>query len=129
MVPINYDDFKKVELKTAKIVEAERVEGSDKLIRLKLDLGPSNLPAGRQVVAGIGLKYQPEDLVGKTIVVVANLEPRTFTLRSDSPQQDSGQAGKVSLESQGMLLAASGGDEGPILLTTMEEISPGSEVR
>ena len=126
MVPINYDDFKKVELKTAKIVEAERVEGSDKLIRLKLEDGSEN---GRQIVAGIGLKYQPEDLVGKTIVVVANLEPRTFTLRSDSPQQDSGQAGKVSLESQGMLLAASGGDEGPILLTTMEEISPGSEVR
>ncbi len=118
---ISYDDFRKVELKVAKIESAERVEGSDKLIKLKLNLGEANLPASRQVVAGIGKKYKPENLVGKTIIIVANLEPRTFTLRSDS--------GQVGLESQGMLLAASNETEGPVLLTVMEEILPGSGVR
>ncbi len=110
---ISYDDFKKVELKTAKIESAERVEGSDKLIKLKLNLGKADLPAGRQVIAGIGKKYEPENLVGKTIVIVANLEPRNL----------------MGLESQGMLLAASNETEGPVLLTTMENIDSGSEIR
>lgn len=114
---ITYDDFKKVELKTAKIKNVERVEGSDKLIKLTVDLGSEK----RQIIAGIGKKYEPENLIGKTIIVVANLEPRSFTLRSDS--------GQVVLESQGMLLAASNETEGPVLLTTMEDISVGNEVR
>ena len=114
---ISYDDFKKVELKTAKIESAERVEGSNKLIKLAVDLGNEK----RQIIAGIGRKYEPENLIGKTIIIVANLEPRTFTLRSDS--------GQMVLESQGMLLAASNEIEEPVLLTVMENINSGSEVR
>jgi methionyl-tRNA synthetase len=113
---INYDDFKKIELKNAKILKAERVEGSEKLIKLEVDCSDKN-EAGefvtRQIVAGIGLKYQPEDLIGKTIIIVANLEPRKL----------------MGLESQGMLLAASNEEQGPILLTVMEDINPGSEIR
>lgn len=113
---ITYDDFKKVELKTAKILSAERVEGSEKLIRLMVGCADKNEAgefAERQIVAGIGLKYQPEDLVDKTIIIVANLEPRKL----------------MGLESQGMLLAASNSGEGPVLLTVMEDIAPGSEIR
>lgn len=106
---IDYEKFKEVELKTAKIISAERVEGSEKLIKLSVDLGSET----RQVVAGIGVKYQPEDLLGKNIIIVVNLEPRKL----------------MGLESQGMLLAASNDEEGPVLLTTLEDIKPGSEVR
>lgn len=116
MANITYDDFKKIELKTAKVLKAEKVEGSEKLIRIEVDCGDKN-EAGefviRQIVAGIGLKYQPEDLVGKTIIIVANLEPRKL----------------MGLESQGMLLAANNSEQWPILLTAMEEIKPGSEIR
>lgn len=113
---INYETFKQVELKVAKVLEAERVEGSEKLLKLKVSLGEkdgADLPAGRQVIAGVGIKYQPENLVGKSIIIVTNLEPRKL----------------MGLESQGMLLAASNENEGPVLLTVMEEIAPGSEVR
>jgi methionyl-tRNA synthetase len=103
------DDFKKIELKTAKIISAERVEGSDKLIKLEVSLGEDK----RQIVAGIGKKYNPEELVGKTIIIAANLEPRSL----------------MGLQSQGMLLAASNENEGPVLLTTMEDVSEGSEIR
>jgi methionyl-tRNA synthetase len=116
---VSYEDFKKIELRTAKVVSAERVENSDKLIKLELSLGEERRPAegevrqGRQIVAGIGKKYAPDELVGKTIIVVANLEPRSL----------------MGLESQGMLLAASNESEGPVLLTIMEDISEGSEIR
>jgi len=113
---INYDTFKQVELKIAKIIEAERVDGSDKLIKLKVDLGEKDetgLFINRQIVAGIGIKYSPENLIGKNIVIVANLESRKL----------------MGAESQGMLLAASNDNEGPILLTVMEDIASGSEVR
>ena len=105
---ITIDDFKKIELKTAKILEAERVERSDKLIKLKVDLGQEQ----RQIIAGIGSIYTPEILIGKQIVVVANLEPRKL----------------MGLESRGMLLAAS--DEmGPVLVIPESEVEPGSECR
>lgn len=106
---INYETFKEVNLKTAKIISAEKIAGSEKLIKIQIDLGEER----RQIIAGIGLKYSPENLVGKTIIVVTNLEPRYL----------------MGVESQGMLLAASNENEGPVLLTVMEEISPGSEVR
>lgn len=106
----SFDDFKKIELRTAKILGAQRVEGSEKLIQLELNDGSEE---GRQIVAGIGTKYEPDDLIGKTIVIVANLESRKL----------------MGLESQGMLLAASNEEEGPVLLTTMENIEPGSEIR
>lgn len=106
---INYDEFSKVELKVATILEAERVEGSEKLIKLQLELGEQK----RQIVAGIGKNYEPEDLINKQIVIVANLEPRKL----------------MGQESQGMLLAASADDHSQIvLLTPMEKISSGSSV-
>ena len=113
---ILYDDFKKIELKTAKIISAGKVEDSEKLVRLEIDCGDkdeSGAPSNRQIVAGIGLKYQPENLAGKTIIVVANLEPRKL----------------VGLESRGMLLAASDEMGSPVLLTVMEDVAPGSEIR
>lgn len=112
---ITFDDFKKVELRTARVKAAERVAGSEKLIRLELEVGASGEgeSVSRQIVAGIGLTYAPEDLIGKTIVIVANLEPRKL----------------MGVESNGMLLAASNDEQGPVLLTTMEDIDSGSEIR
>ncbi len=108
---INIKDFAKVELKTAKVIEAERVEGSEKLIKLKVDSGEAGQP--RQIVAGIGKAYAPEDLVGKTIVVVANLKPAKL----------------MGVESQGMLLAATGDDGEPVILSPEKETSPGLRIK
>jgi len=104
---ITYDDFKKLELKVAKIVNAEAVAGATKLLKLQIDLGTEQ----RQIVAGIALAYKPEELVGKSIVVVANLAPAVIR----------------GVESNGMLLAATGGDT-LALLTPDREVPPGSSV-
>lgn len=104
---ISFDDFKKIELKVARIVGAKEVEGSEKLVKLSIDLGQEE----RQILAGIRRHYQAHDLVGREIIVVANLEPRTL----------------MGIESQGMLLAAD--DGGPVLLRPDREVAPGSEVR
>ncbi|OGF63112.1 methionine--tRNA ligase subunit beta [Candidatus Giovannonibacteria bacterium RIFCSPHIGHO2_01_FULL_45_33] len=113
---ISYDDFKKIDLRIAKILTAERIEGSDKLLKLKVDLGssPSNSSGRetRQIIGGIGKIYTPEELVGREIVIVANLEPRKL----------------MGLESQGMLLAAD--DEGrPMLLAPYADVPPGSIIK
>ena len=107
--PISIQDFQKVELKVAKILAAERVPKSDKLLKLQVDLGTEQ----RQIVAGVGKKYSPEDLVGKTVVVVANLKPAKL----------------MGVESQGMVLAA--GDQEVQGLVTFEdlEIHPGTKVK
>jgi methionyl-tRNA synthetase len=112
---ITFDDFKKVELRTARVAIAERVAGSEKLIRLEVEVGVGETgePVRRQIVAGIGVAYAPEELIGKIIVIVANLEPRKL----------------MGIESNGMLLAASNDGQGPVLLTAMGEIEPGSEIR
>ncbi len=108
METISYDEFKKADLRVAKVMIAERVTGSDKLIKLDVSIGAE----ARQIIAGIGKAYEPEELVGKNIVIVANLEPRKL----------------MGLESQGMLLAAD--DKGaPILLAPMGEVPPGSIVK
>ncbi|KKT79058.1 MAG: hypothetical protein UX24_C0020G0005 [Candidatus Giovannonibacteria bacterium GW2011_GWB1_45_9b] len=105
---ISYTDFLKIDLRVAKILSAERVEGSEKLVKLEVSLGEEN----RQIIAGIGKVYQLESLIGKEIVVVANLEPRKL----------------MGLESQGMLLAAD--NEGrPILLGPDAEVPAGSIVK
>ena len=96
---ISIDDFRKVELKVATIKSAEAHPNADKLIVLQVDLGSEQ----RQICAGIRNHYTPEELVGKQIVVVANLE--TAKLRG--------------LESQGMLLAAS--DDGRVIILTPEK--------
>jgi len=105
---ITIDDFAKVDLRVAKILNAERVEGSEKLIRMDIDLGELGK---RQLVGGLAKHYKPEELVGKLIVVVANLKPRKL----------------FGLESQGMLLAAKYGDKLK-LLTVEEEIDPGAKI-
>jgi len=87
---IEFTDFTKVDLRTARILEAERIEGADKLLKLQIEIGSEK----RQIVAGIALFYTPEELVGKTIVVVANLKPAKIR----------------GVESNGMLLAATAGD-------------------
>jgi methionyl-tRNA synthetase len=104
---ISIDDFMKVELRTAKIVAAEAVPKSKKLIKLQVNLGGDE----RTIVAGIAEVYEPEALLGRTIVVVANLKPAKL----------------MGIESQGMVLAASSEDGKPILLTV--EAEPGLRVR
>jgi len=104
---ISFEDFKKIELKIGKILKAEKIEGSDKLLLLEVDLGNEK----RQIVAGIGKKYESSSLVGKNVVVVANLEPKKL----------------MGYESQGMILAADRGGE-PVLLVPEEEVEPGSSV-
>lgn len=113
---ISYNHFAQLELKVAKILAAERVAGSEKLLRLEVDTGSER----RQIVAGIGKAYAPEALIGREIVVLANLKPRTFTLRQNS--------GQVELESQGMLLAADS-SEGPVLLVPEKETLPGAAIK
>ncbi len=111
---MTFEEFSKTELRVAKILAAEKVEGSDKLLKLQLnagDLDEAGQPKNRQIVAGIGKAYSPENLVGKEIVIVANLEPRAL----------------MGIESQGMLLAAKD-ENGPIILMPEKEAPPGSRV-
>ncbi len=105
---ITIDDFAKVQLRCAKVLVCERHPNAEKLLRLEVDLGGER----RQLVAGIASAYQPEDLVGRTIVVVANLKPAKLR----------------GLESQGMLLAATGPDGVPHVLGPDGEVPPGSKV-
>ena len=104
---ITIEDVKKLDLRVAKIIAAERIDGSEKLLKLRVDMGEEQ----RQIVAGIGLAYEPERIVGKEIVVVANLEPRML----------------MGIESQGMLLAAN--DDRPVLLQPDTEVPPGVSIR
>ena len=104
---ITYEDFQKIDLRAAQILEAERVPKSDKLIKLKVDVGEE-----RTIVAGIGKDYKPEDLVGKSIVIVANLKPAKL----------------MGVESRGMLLATSGKD-GLTLLGFDRDAEPGGAIK
>lgn len=104
---IEFDDFTKVSLRTAVVREAERIEGADKLLQLQIEIGAEQ----RQIVAGIAKFYAPEDLIGKTIVVVANLKPAKIR----------------GVESNGMLLAASKGKK--LKLVTVDgELPSGARV-
>jgi methionyl-tRNA synthetase len=105
---ITIDGFMKIQLKTAKVISAERVPKSEKLLKLQVSLGTEQ----RQIVAGIGKKYEPEALIGKTIVIVANLKPAKL----------------MGIESQGMVLAA-GDSEVHGLVTILEEVNPGTKVK
>jgi methionyl-tRNA synthetase len=107
---ITIDEFMKIQLKTAKVLAAERVPKSDKLLKLQVSLGEGAEP--RQIVAGIGKKYTPDDLIGKTIIIVANLKPAKL----------------MGIESQGMVLAA-GDSEVRGLATNLEEVDPGTKVK
>lgn len=106
---ISIDDFAKVKLRVARVLEASPHPNADKLLVLKVDLGNEQ----RQICAGIRANYTPEQLIGRNIVVVSNLAPRMMR----------------GMESQGMLLAASSADRTRVIvLTTESDIEPGSAV-
>jgi methionyl-tRNA synthetase len=106
---ITIDDFAKVELRVAQVKVAERVKGADKLLRLEVDLGNEV----RQILAGIAEAYAPETLVGRKIVIVANLAPRKMR----------------GLESNGMLLAASLEGGKPVLASFLEDVPVGARLK
>jgi methionyl-tRNA synthetase len=107
---ITIDDFLKVELRVGTVLTAEKVEKADKLLRLTVDIGTEV----RQIVAGIAKAYAPETLVGRKVVIVANLAPRKLR----------------GIESQGMIVAASLGDEGqPALASFLEEVPNGARLK
>lgn len=114
MENITIDEFKKCDLRVGRVIAAERVEGSEKLLKLHIDLGEmrrvhegphaphlEDEPQPRQILSGIGKAYAPENLVGKQVIIIANLEPRMM----------------MGMESQGMLLAASDADGKPVVLS------------
>ena len=105
---ISYEHFSKMEIRIATVLHAEKVAGADKLLRLEIDLGGGEK---RQLVAGIAHVYTPEEVIGKQIPVVANLEPRKIK----------------GLESNGMILAAD--DNGkPVLLHPQRKVPEGARV-
>ena len=102
---VTFDEFQKLKLKTAKILKAESVEGADRLLKLQIDVGGCE----RQIVAGIAEYYSPESLIGKTIVIVANLKPAKIR----------------GVESNGMLLAAKKGKELSLITVDSVEMESG----
>ena len=107
---ISIDDFTKVEMRVGQVKSAERVAGADKLLKVMVDVGEEV----RQIVAGIATAYQPEQLVGRKVVVVVNLQPRKLR----------------GVESNGMIVAASVGSEGkPVLAGFLEDVPVGSRLK
>jgi len=108
---ISFEEFQKIDMRVGEVVEAERIEGSDKLLKLKVDIGDDT----RTIVSGIYPTYKPDEIKGKKVIILTNIEPRKI----------------FGVESQGMLLAV--GDEGePAILTVDEskrEVKPGERVR
>jgi len=103
------DEFQKADLRVGKIISAERVEGSEKLLKLQVEIGE---PAPRQILSGIAKWYAPEDLAGKSVVVIANLDPRMM----------------MGMESNGMLLAAHGEDGAAVVIQPMGDVPPGAKI-
>ncbi|HII35852.1 MAG TPA: tRNA-binding protein [Nitrosopumilaceae archaeon] len=108
MPNITYDDFAKLDLRTAKIVSVEKIPGKSRIIKGVIDLGDEK----REVVIGGAEYYQPEELVGKTVVVIANLEPRKI----------------AGFGSNAMLLAADVNDK-PFWLTVQEDVPLGTKIK
>lgn len=106
---VDIEDFMKIDLRTATVIACEKVKKSKKLLKLSLDLGGEK----RTVVAGIAEQYKPDDIVGKNVVIVANLKPAKL----------------MGVESKGMVLAAMGENGDPILLMPEKNLPPGSTVR
>jgi len=104
---VSWEEFKRLDLRTAQVMEAEKVEGADKLLKLKIDIGGEQ----RQIVAGIAHRYQPQELIGRQIVVVANLQPAEIR----------------GIQSRGMLLAAVSGKD-LVLIQPDGEIPSGAKV-
>jgi methionyl-tRNA synthetase len=106
---ISIDDFSRVDLRVAVVRAAERVPKADRLLRLEVDLGSER----RQILAGIAEAYAPESLIGRKVVVVANLAPRKLR----------------GLESNGMIVAATGEDGKPILAGFLEDVDVGARLK
>lgn len=106
---ITFPDFIKLDLRVGVVLSAEMVQGSERLIKTIVDLGPEL--GKKQIIAGMALWYKPEDLINKRVIVIANLEPRKM----------------MGLESQGMILAA--GDKNPALLSVDQDLAAGAIVR
>ena len=106
---ITFKDFQQLDLRVAEIISATKVEKADRLLKLKIRVGHEE----RQIVAGIAQQYEPEQLAGRQIVVVANLEPATIR----------------GVQSQGMLLAATNDQGQPILLRPDEVVQSGAKVK
>ena len=109
MDPIAYDDFAKLELRVGQVVSAEKVDGSDKLVKLSVDVGEE---APRILVAGIAKVYTVDQLTGRKIIVLCNLEPKKLK----------------GIESQGMLLAAGEAAEDLALLSPSHDIHVGTRI-
>ena len=108
MPNVTYDDFAKLDLRIAKIISTEKIPGKSRIIKGVIDLGDEK----REVIIGGAEYYQPEELVGKTVVVIANLEPRKI----------------AGFESNTMLLAADVNDK-PFWLTVQEDIPLGTKIK
>ena len=107
---ISIDDFAKVELRVGQVVVAERVKGADKLLHMKVDIGESS---PRTIVAGIAEVYSPEQMVGRKVVIVANLQPRKLR----------------GIESNGMIVAASLEGGKPVLASFLEDVPVGARLK
>jgi methionyl-tRNA synthetase len=106
---IGIEDFAKVEMRVGQVKSAERVAGADRLLQLQVDIGDEV----RQIVAGLALAYKPEELVGRKVVVVTNLQPRKLR----------------GVESNGMIVAASLPDGAPVLAGFLEEVPVGAKLK
>lgn len=106
-MPVSYEDFKKLDLRVAKIVSVEKIPGKTKIVKGVVDLGSEK----RDVIIGGAEFYQPEELVGRTVIVVANLEPKKL----------------AGVESNAMLLAADVNNK-PYWLTVTDEVEPGTRI-
>ncbi len=104
---IDIDEFRRIDLRVGLVKSVERVPGSKRLLKLIVDLGSEE----RQIIAGLAEWYNPEELIGKYVIVVANLKPKKM----------------FGLESRGMILAAEG-KKRPVILTVLEPVEPGAKV-
>ena len=109
MTNVSYDDFLKLDIKVAKIIATEPIEGKSRIIKGRIDLGADDQ---RDVIIGGAQYYQPEDIVGKTVIVIANLEPKKM----------------AGIESNAMLLAADVDDK-PFWLTVDDTVPLGSPIK
>jgi methionine--tRNA ligase beta chain len=106
---VTIDKFQELDIRIVKILEASRIENSEKLLKLTVDIGNET----RQILAGIGKSYAPEDLIDRTVVAIVNLEPRMM----------------MGEESQGMILATGDEIENISLLMSEKKVEPGARIR
>lgn len=107
---ITFEDFSKIEIKIGKVISAEKVPETDKLLKLEVDFG---IDSNRTIVSGIAHAVKAEEIIGKSLPFIVNLEPRTIK----------------GIESQGMIMVAIDENDNPILLEPNKEIKPGAIVR